>query len=472
MLFVCRKKKINFQPTANDSFLDAKAIEEFSLDEDNNACLGNYETNGNVYNKENMVEYHKISETKPSCVVAAVKSFFNQFSVSSNRLTANIYKDLLKCIRNKKLLIIQFLVPIIQITFFCLCIGQTPQDLPIGIFNEDLNCSYEIFLGEKIIQNLNNQTFIKKKYSSFKDGYDDLKNGVIWSLLHIDRGFSEEVIDLYAPEEGNKLTHSFKSLFHIYSDNTNDQISLTIKNELSRAMWVVVNKYASLKTSKNEISLPIKFEKPVYGEEKPVFTFFMAPGIALSVIFFMSVASTASNFVFERKSGLTERSFLSGVRTIELLFSQLIVYSILMLVQVMIIICLLFVFLKLPLKGSLILLVFLITSQGFSGLCYGLCLASILHNEETVIQVTLSSFYPILLVSGIIWPIESQPGWLKDYFSRFSPLTYATDAFRAILEKEWNLTNFVVIRGFLTTYIYTFLFAFCFLVMFSRRFKI
>ena len=32
-----------------------------------------------------------------------------------------------------------------------------------------------------------------------------------------------------------------------------------------------------------------------------------------SVVFFMSVASTASNFVAERRLGLTERSFLAGM---------------------------------------------------------------------------------------------------------------------------------------------------------------
>lgn len=55
-----------------------------------------------------------------------------------------------------------------------------------------------------------------------------------------------------------------------------------------------------------------KFEPPVYGEREPVFTNFMAPGIALSVIFFISVASTASNFEFEKRVGLIERAHISG----------------------------------------------------------------------------------------------------------------------------------------------------------------
>ena len=87
-------------------------------------------------------------------------------------------------------------------------------------------------------------------------------------------------------------------------------------------------------------------EKPVYGKDDPSFTNFMAPGIALSVIFFLSVASTASNYVLERQLGLIERSYLAGVKTIELLLSQLIIYTIIMLIQIVIVMCLLFFFLK------------------------------------------------------------------------------------------------------------------------------
>lgn len=45
-------------------------------------------------------------------------------------------------------------------------------------------------------------------------------------------------------------------------------------------------------------------------------------------------------------------------------------------------------------------------------------------------------------MSGIIWPIEAQPNWLRNSISRFLPLTYATDSFRAILEKGIFLKYF------------------------------
>jgi hypothetical protein len=64
----------------------------------------------------------------------------------------------------------------------------------------------------------------------------------------------------------------------------------------------------------------------------------------------------------------------------------------------------------------------------------GLMISSLCSTEESVLQLTLASFYPILLMSGIIWPIEAQPLVLAQV-SKFLPLTFATDALRCILEK-------------------------------------
>jgi ABC-type multidrug transport system permease subunit len=114
------------------------------------------------------------------------------------------------------------------------------------------------------------------------------------------------------------------------------------------------------------------------------------------------------------------------------------------------------------------LIIFIVFSQGFSGLCYGLFIAALFDGIETILQVTLASFYPILLMSGVIWPIEAQPKWLM-FFSQLSPVTYAAKGLRDIIEKGWGLTDFTVYRGFIAIYIWTILFSVVFIYIFSSR---
>ena len=50
-----------------------------------------------------------------------------------------------------------------------------------------------------------------------------------------------------------------------------------------------------------------QFETPVYGSNEPTFTEFMAPGVILSITYFMAVGLTSISFIIERKEGLLDR---------------------------------------------------------------------------------------------------------------------------------------------------------------------
>lgn len=88
-------------------------------------------------------------------------------------------------------------------------------------------------------------------------------------------------------------------------------------------------------------TLPITFEEPVYGSNEPTFTEFMAPGVILSITYFMAVGLTALSFIIERKEGLLERSWVAGVTATEVMLAHVVAQFAVMLVQV-----------RLPIKPS------------------------------------------------------------------------------------------------------------------------
>ncbi len=82
---------------------------------------------------------------------------------------------------------------------------------------------------------------------------------------------------------GKRKELKFKNLIHLHFDNTNQQISYSIRDEFIHSVKAVSESYLKLleMIGGNNDSYPIKFETPVYGQAEPVFTYFMAPGIAL-----------------------------------------------------------------------------------------------------------------------------------------------------------------------------------------------
>jgi ABC-2 type transport system permease protein len=77
---------------------------------------------------------------------------------------------------------------------------------------------------------------------------------------------------------------------------------------------------------------------------------------------------------------------------------------------------------------------------GLGALSYTLALAS--KNQEWLfwtVQQTL--LFPLLLLAGMLLPIDGGPGWLRT-MARFNPLTYVVDAERALFQGDiWAATT-------------------------------
>lgn len=88
--------------------------------------------------------------------------------------------------------------------------------------------------------------------------------------------------------------------------------------------------------------------------------------------------------------------------------------------------------------------------QGMCGMCFGFVISAICELERNAIQLALGSFYPTLLLSGVIWPIEGMPLVLR-YVAYFLPLTQATTALRCMLTRGWGMDESEVYLGFIAT---------------------
>ena len=76
------------------------------------------------------------------------------------------------------------------------------------------------------------------------------------------------------------------------------------------------------------------FEEPVYGTNHASFTEFMAPGVILSITYFMAVGLTALSFIIEKKEGLLDRSWMAGVTATEVMLAHVVAQFVVLLVQV------------------------------------------------------------------------------------------------------------------------------------------
>jgi ABC-type multidrug transport system permease subunit len=87
----------------------------------------------------------------------------------------------------------------------------------------------------------------------------------------------------------------------------------------------------------------------------------------------------------------------------------------------------------------------------------GFVISCAVDNERSATYMALGSFLPLILLCGIIWPIEGMHPFLKAP-ALFLPLTKSTESLRSILQRGWRIGNPNVYAGFISTGIWILIF--------------
>ncbi|GAA6068453.1 ABC transporter G family member 23 isoform X1, partial [Tachysurus ichikawai] len=96
---------------------------------------------------------------------------------------------------------------------------------------------------------------------------------------------------------------------HVWLDLTNRQIGIMLQKKLHEAFLSFVK--SKMGSQAYLVSVPVKFEEPIYGSQNTTFTTFVTPGAVLSITFYLAVGLTALSFVLERKEGLLDRCWVA-----------------------------------------------------------------------------------------------------------------------------------------------------------------
>ena len=300
------------------------------------------------------------------------------------------------------------IMPAIQILLFGFAIGASPTDLEI------------ISVGEHpVIDALeDSDNLIISQSSDLEDARDKVEVGEAWAVIEA---------------ENNSLI--------IHLDASNQQIMQTIMGEVRSAL------------EETAPALPLEMADPIHGEENPEFIDFLAPGIMVLVCFMFSIILTTMAFVGERNDGTLDRLFAAGVRPSEVLLGHLGAFSIILVGQVSVVIAIAVGVFDIPVKGSLALLFILGLLLGWAAMCLGLFLSTKAKSEFQAMQLVMPILFPVLLLSGILWPVEALPIILRE-ISMILPTTWASEAFRSIMMRGWGLSSPVIWQAFLVVFVF------------------
>ncbi|MBQ4355753.1 MAG: ABC transporter permease [Bacteroidales bacterium] len=225
----------------------------------------------------------------------------------------------------------------------------------------------------------------------------------------IDHDFKEKNVKLaiIIPQNfENQLTAEKFVTIQIISDVSDLNVASILNNYVSAILYDFTEEYNAAEGSRNSIGLSTQM---MYNPEANSVYMFV-PGIITLIMIIVTALMSSITLSREVETGTMRMLLIAPVKKIYVVIGKVIPYMILSFISTIIIIVIsVFVF-KMPIEGSvwlllLLCIVFMLTSASF-----GMAISALVKTQLDAMMVTMMGlFLPTALLSGFLFPIDNMP---------------------------------------------------------------
>ena len=218
----------------------------------------------------------------------------------------------------------------------------------------------------------------------------------------------------------------------IMSDGINANFAATAENYVRVIVqaWAAANGFGSPSIQMNA---RMRFNPTLASEN------LFIPGLLAFVLILISALMTAISLAREKETGTMEVLLVSPLRPLQIVVGKVVPYLALAFFNGVTAVSVAWVVFRVPIRGSLVLLLAAILLYVLVSLALGVLISSRVPDQRTAMMTTLLGLLiPTLALSGFIFPISSMPGWLRP-FTNIVPATWFILIARGIMLKGIGL---------------------------------
>jgi len=357
-----------------------------------------------------------------------------------SRITALASRIIRQVFRDKRTLVLIFIVPLVIMTLLYLVLTNTNSVHTLAIVPPSGTGSERI---NSLITNLlPGKDKLNVIYINADQVNDTLSKGNADAAIIFPPDFTQQVFSGQNPSVQIVLEGSDPNVAIVMRDQTE-----AFTHELGVALSAL--KAQQSQTGQGQAippalggPLPFTVSNPQYMHGGPQYTFndSIAPVFIGIFSFFFVFILTSIAFLRERSQGTIERVMASPMTRTELVIGYILGFTLFALVQSLMILLFVIFALRVHYSGNLSL-VFLITALLTIGsINLGIFLSAFAQNEFQIVQFIPLVFGVQIFLSGVFWPIDQLPAILRP-ISYILPLTYANEALRAVMLKGADLAG-------------------------------
>lgn len=339
-------------------------------------------------------------------------------------VTKRVFKDLKN---DKRTLILIFLAPLFAMFVFGVAFSEDVKNVAVIVVNHDEGSTVQgahVSLSEEIISQFDRHILEIHVLESQDEARKKVENGEALAAIVFPEHFTEEV-----------MTAPFSGEIHVIVDKSNPNVATPVLKSINTAVMGTMQKIGQ----KAPITID---EDSVYGENADFMDYFF-PGILTFVAYLLTILLTLITSVGERVSGTLDRLLATPLRESEIVTGYALAFGLLGTLQSAFLLTVGVLVFDVTIVGNVVVAFGVIALLGVVSQSLGILLSGLAKREVQAIQFFPFVVLPAFLLSGIFWPIEAIPSWLRPA-SYLIPPTYAVDACRDVMLRGWGLEEISV----------------------------
>jgi ABC-2 type transport system permease protein len=334
-----------------------------------------------------------------------------------------IVKEFLQIRRDLRMIPVIFVAPVVQIVIFGFAVNTDVTKVPMVLVDQDRSATSRDFVSR----------FVESGYFEVVASEEQAEAAERWLVV----GRAQLGLVL-APGFGAALGSARTAALQVIADGS-DAASANIALGYAAA---VAQGYAAeiqatrLHAARGESSArgpgQLGLEPRVFYNPDLRSRWFYVPAVLAMVLMVMTLLLSAMGVVREKEIGTMEQLIVTPIRPWQLLAGKLAPFAIIGIIQVFLVTGVTVFGFGVPLRGSFLVLLGLSGLFLLSTLGLGLLVSTVVQNQQQAMMgAALALMMPMILLSGLIFPIENMPPAIQ-LITYAIPLRYYAEIIRGV----------------------------------------
>ena len=362
-----------------------------------------------------------------------------------------IQKEFKQIFRNKGMLPIIFILPILQLVILSNAATYEVKNIKFAYIDYDHSST-----SRALIEKFNASTYfyVLTDFNSSKEASSAMLAGEVDVVLEIPNHFERNLLK----EKTTELSITINAI---------DGAAAGVENGYVNQIVQSFNKDVKM----NFMDTSKKIAQPVIIESIPSFWYnstldyktFMVPGVLVLLVTMITLFLSGMNIVREKEIGTLEQINVTPIRKSQFIIGKLFPFWVIGMGLLTVGLILAKLIFNIPMEGSLILLYAYTSIYILVILGMGLLISNFTDTQQQSMFIAWFFMVIFILMSGLFTPIESMPKWAQ-FITEFNPIKYFVavvrmvmlkgSGFMDILPQLWKTLLYAVIMNGLAVWSY------------------